>query len=719
VLARAGLEIHEKLGTRDDSIHVAFVRRYLADALLAQERPREALIELDAIRIGLRGQPEVFRKHYGGDVGWEATLLDTDDPDGAIRIFRVALERAEELRGEADFSVGIAHGAIAMAYRAKGDHVRALAEFRSATRILLNPTGGVTSDDEERPATLGRLHSRILVDYITLLAEIAGTPIATHGGLDAAAEAFRIADVARGRSVQEALAAAAARAVIDDRALSDLVRQEQDARKRVTALEGTLANLLSTPTDRQDQAALTVLRREVEVLRRARRTISVEIKRRFPAYAQLIDPPPMTVDQGRATLRRGEALISTYVARDRTFVWAIPHTGSVTFAVAPLGDRVLEQAVRRLRAALDPNATTLDQIPAFDVGLAHDLYRQVLEPVKAGWETAERLLIVPHGPLGHLPFSVLVTQSTPLGPEVGALFSNYQRVPWLVRTHSITVLPSVTSLATLRALPLGDPSRRPFVGFGDPVFSKQQIRRAESLPPPSPSNGAAAVTLRASPKPVGVEAGQLGQLPRLPETAEEIRSIARAMNANPTQDVFLGVQANERVVRSLGLSRYRVIVFATHGLVPGDLVGLTQPALALTAPEVAQIEGDGRLTMDEILGLRLNADWVVLSACNTASGNGAGSEAISGLGRAFFYAGARALLVSNWPVETTSAKWLTTELFRLQSEDSRRSRAEALRQTQNALIDLPGQVDPITKQLVHSYAHPIFWAPFVLVGDGG
>lgn len=427
----------------------------------------------------------------------------------------------------------------------------------------------------------------------------------------------------------------------------------------------------------------------------------------------------MTVDQVRATLRHGEAHISTYVARDRTFVWAIPHTGSVTFAVAPLGDRVLEQAVRRLRAALDPNATTLDQIPAFDVVLAHNLYRQVLEPVKAGWESAERLLIVPHGPLGHLPFSVLVTRSTPLGPAVGALFANYQRIPWLVRTHSITVLPSVTSLATLRALPPGDPSRRPFVGFGDPVFSKQQIRRADSLAPPSPSNDAAAVTLRASARPVGVEAGQLGQLPRLPETAEEIRSIARAMKANPTEDVFLGVQANERVVRTLGLSRYRVIVFATHGLVPGDLVGLTQPALALTAPEVAQIEGDGLLTMDEILGLRLNADWVVLSACNTASGNGAGSEAISGLGRAFFYAGARALLVSNWPVETTSAKWLTTELFRRQSEDPRRSRAEALRQTQNALIDLPGQVDPITKQLVHSYAHPIFWAPFVLVGDGG
>lgn len=715
-LARAVLEIHEKLGTRSESLHLAYVRRHLAGSLLAQERLREALIELDAIRTGLGGQPALFKSNFGGDVGWGMALLDAGDHDGALRIFLVALDNAREIRGESDFSVGIARGAIAMAYRAKGDQARALTEFTVATRILLNTVGGATNDDEDRPATVGRLHARILVAYITILAEMAGTSIATSGGLDSAAEAFRIADVARAQSVQQALNAAAARAAVGDRALSDLVRQEQDARKRVTALEGTLVNLVSVSVDRQDQAQLTALRREVEVLRRARRTIAAEIKRRFPAYAQLIDPPPMTVDQVRATLRRGEALISTYVARDRTFVWAIPHTGSVTFAVAPLGERELEQAVRRLRAALDPNAIRLDQIPAFDVGLAHDLYRQVLEPVKAGWEAAERLLVVPHGPLGHLPFGVLVTQSGQLTPDVGALFSRYQHVPWLVRTHAITVLPSVTSLATLRALPPGDPSRRPFVGFGDPIFSEQQVRRAGSLRPPSPSNDAEAVTLRASPQ---LEAGQLGQLPRLPETAEEIRSIARAMNADPTQDVFLGVQANEKVVRTLSLSRYRVVVFATHGLVPGDLVGLTQPALALTAPEVAQIEGDGLLTMDEILGLRLNADWVVLSACNTASGNGAGSEAISGLGRAFFYAGARALLVSNWPVETTSAKWLTTELFRRQSEDPRRSRAEALRQTQNALIDHPGQIHPDTKQLVHSWAHPIFWAPFVLVGDGG
>jgi CHAT domain-containing protein len=159
-------------------------------------------------------------------------------------------------------------------------------------------------------------------------------------------------------------------------------------------------------------------------------------------------------------------------------------------------------------------------------------------------------------------------------------------------------------------------------------------------------------------------------------------------------------------------------MFATHGLVPGDLDGLTQPALALSNPQVTgESDADGLLTMEEIFGLKLNADWVVLSACNTASGVGEGSEAVSGLGRAFFYAGARALLVSNWPVETVSAKLLTTELFRRQAADAKLARAEALRQAMLRVMDEESAIGDDGKPL-YSYAHPMFWAPFSLVGDG-
>ncbi len=161
-----------------------------------------------------------------------------------------------------------------------------------------------------------------------------------------------------------------------------------------------------------------------------------------------------------------------------------------------------------------------------------------------------------------------------------------------------------------------------------------------------------------------------------------------------------------------------MIAFATHGLVPGDLNGLEQPALALTAPDVAGIDGDGLLTMEEILALKLNADWVVLSACNTGAGEGAGSEAISGLGRAFFYAGARSLLVSNWPVETISARLLTADIFKRSAGNPALTRAEALRQTMLWLMDNAGQSDASGKT-EFTYAHPMFWAPFALIGDGG
>jgi CHAT domain-containing protein len=223
----------------------------------------------------------------------------------------------------------------------------------------------------------------------------------------------------------------------------------------------------------------------------------------------------------------------------------------------------------------------------------------------------------------------------------------------------------------------------------------------------------------ATPGTESLNSAQLAALPRLPDTAEEVRDVAVALTADPQRDVFLGARANEYVVRTMKLDDRRVVMFATHGLVPGDLDGLAEPALALSAPQVAGVEGDGLLTETKILSLRLNADWVVLSACSIAAGNGAGAEAVSGLGLAFFYAGTRAILVSNWRVETTSARALTTGLFRLEGEHPEMTRAEALRQAELALIDGPGRVDPASKRALFSYAHPIFWAPFSLVGDGG
>jgi len=383
----------------------------------------------------------------------------------------------------------------------------------------------------------------------------------------------------------------------------------------------------------------------------------------------------------------------------------------------------MAERVARLRAALDPQASTLGGIPAFDMAAAHDLYAKVLAPVEAGWKGSKNLLVVAHGPLGHLPLALLPTQTVSVDQKALPFFAGYKAVHWLARTHAVTNLPSVAALRALRSVPAPAAERRAFAGFGDPWF-----RPEHAAPVPQQqtaqvtSRGALAlrgfpVTLRSAPQTRAVDSADLARLPRLAETAEELKSIALALNADPTTAVFTGKKASEGVVKTMDLSGVRVLAFATHGLVPGDLDGLTQPALALSAPGVTGETEDGLLTLGEILGLRLDADWVVPSACNTGSADGAGAEAVSGLGRAFFYAGSRALLVSNWPVETTSAKLLTTELFRQQSQTPELARAEALRRSMLALIDGPGFI--AGGKAVFSYAHPIFWAPFSVVGDGG
>jgi CHAT domain-containing protein len=212
---------------------------------------------------------------------------------------------------------------------------------------------------------------------------------------------------------------------------------------------------------------------------------------------------------------------------------------------------------------------------------------------------------------------------------------------------------------------------------------------------------------------------RLEKLNRLPDTAEEVKDMALALGAQPDIDTFTGERATERQVKTMDLSDRRVIAFASHALLPWDLDGLDQPAIALSSPTITGGDEDGLLTMSEIMKLRLNADWVVLSACNTGASEGEGAEAVSGLGRAFFYAGTRAVLVTMWPVETTSAKSLMTGLFSHYTKEKGLSRAQAQRRAINEVIDSQSLRDNATGKTVASYAHPFFWAPYIIMGDGG
>ena len=723
-MALAAEDIFHNLGHGAGSASLAHARVMIAQAQGGLEKFDSARATYESLERDIGQDPVLRSRFLDANLNYAVSLLRTPRAPDALKIIEgIVAQRAKNL-GDKAYATAQAHGWLGVALARTGRNDRAAQEFAAAMPILMSSSReSDDSDDAGSVAQRDRQMQAITESYMALLADTRGSA--------AAVDTFHLAEAVRGRSVERALAASAARTAVSDPRLADLARHEQDAQKQTAALQGLLTNVLSQPTSEQDPGAVHKLREEIDQLRDARARVREEIEQRFPDYANLIDPRPATVEQAQKSLRPGEALVATYVGSQRLFVWAVPQQGPTAFASSRVGAHEVEAMVANLRKALDPNASTLDEVPAFDTALANKLYDVVLKPVESGWASAQSLLIVPDKALGQIPMSLLVTQPTPQPPKSPVMFAEYKAVPFLVRKVAVAQLPAVASLATLRALPAPKEERRMFIGFGDPWFSPEEAREAQAgqssdaLQTRGVRKTAGLQTRglplrrRSAPATEGVDSAHLADLPRLPDTAEEVRSIALALRADLSTDVFVGAAANEKNVETADLAHRRIIVFATHGLVPGDLNGLTEPALALSAPDVAHVPGDGLLTVDKILALKLNADWVVLSACNTASGQGAGAEAVSGLGRAFFYAGTRALLVSNWPVETISARTLTTDLFRRQADNPRLGRSQALREAEVALIDGPGAVDPGSKQPLFSYAHPIFWAPFAGVGDGG
>jgi CHAT domain-containing protein len=332
-------------------------------------------------------------------------------------------------------------------------------------------------------------------------------------------------------------------------------------------------------------------------------------------------------------------------------------------------------------------------------------------------------------------------------------FDGYRNVAWLARTRSITTLPAVSSLKALRQHAANDrPASEAYAGYGDPLLNGDaDLCRPAKAPATCPIlegpvrrtvsgvigrvaaiSGRATVrghggrrSLNANADEVyakGATTGALLEQVRglcpLHDTAYEIKCVAERFKGQ-TPLIRLAAEATEANLKSMSatgeLARYRILHFATHGLLSGDVEMMGQrqgePALVLSPPDKFTEEGDdGLLTASEVTALKLNADWVVLSACNTAAGGEIGAQALSGLARSFFYAGGRGLLVSHWPVYSDAAVRLTTRAFAELERDPKAGRAEALQRAMINLMDDRSQIDN---------AHPAVWAPFVVVGEGG
>jgi CHAT domain-containing protein len=207
----------------------------------------------------------------------------------------------------------------------------------------------------------------------------------------------------------------------------------------------------------------------------------------------------------------------------------------------------------------------------------------------------------------------------------------------------------------------------------------------------------------------GVDRARLSDaLAPLPDTADELNAIAKNLGV-AAADIHLGEDASETTLKRTQLADYGIVYFATHGLVAGDVKGLAEPSLVLSIPKQPTEFDDGLLTASEVAQLKLNADWVVLSACNTIAGDKPGAEALSGLARSFFYAGARALMVSHWAVNSEAATRLSISTFDRLKADPKLGRAEALRQAMLAYLN-----DASSPR----NAYPAFWGPFALIGEG-
>ncbi|MGE0154549.1 MAG: CHAT domain-containing protein [Reyranellaceae bacterium] len=716
-LLRTASEIFQTLGFAENS--PAYVRNQvgLAAALYALDRPAEALALYRAVDKAIEGWEPARKEKLLSQPARILAMYEAGDLAAGIAQARAQVERERQRVGENHADFALAKGVLALGLIQAGQEADALRELEPAIPLLVS---ALRRDDEDADAIEGRREKQIrsiVESYIGLLAH---SPAASSNAV--AVDSFGLADAIRGQSVQAALAASSARIVARDPALADLARKEQNLRKQIGAQIGMLNNLLAQPPLQRDDKLAKALGDQIEELRAGHAKMIGEIGQRFPEYVELLYPKAPTLDEIRGVLRGDEALVSFYFGRKQSFVWAIPKVGPVAFAAIPTTAAEIEKTVNKLRAALEPNASTVEEIPPFDLALAHGLYNLLLKPVEQGWTPAKRLTVIVNGAMGLLPLSLLPTAAADPKAGSGPLFSEYRDVHWLARTHSVTVVPSAAAFRTLRRLPPGPATRESFIAFGDPYFSAEQATEAETPPSSAPISTAALrgvpLKRRAAPQTQSVDSAELALLPRLPDTADELKLVAQALRVNSSKSLFLGKAANENVVTTTDLSRYRVVAFATHGLVSGDLNGLTQPALALSAPDVAGVPGDGLLTLEEILALKLDADWVVLSACNTGVGASAGADAASGLARAFFYAGTRTVLVTNWSVHSASARELVADLFRRQSAAPDKSRDEALRQAMMAMLDQSGFTDQSGKMLF-SYAHPLFWAPYTIIGDGG
>lgn len=719
--ARAAIADLKGAGVLPFAFNMVHAQQALAVSLAGQEKWHDAAIVFAEAKDVLQADPVLHDKLGLGSPHWALTLIQVGDPERAIAMLEKMLVKQLKLQPETAFQPSITRGLLGLAQYFAGQENLAEASFRLAVPSMLENIHQLTSEDQGTSAS--EIMTRKIVDgYIDLLIHRYQAQRTVPSG-DPLNLAFRYADMASANSVRHAVAVGAARSSLGNAELAEMVRREQDMSQRISTFGQTLEHLNEMRDQQLVQSSIDLMRQDIEQTRSARIKLRNDIARRFPSYIGLINPRTPSISEIANLLQPDEAFISIHPTDNKTYVWLIRSGLPPSYAAIDISKSNLDDIVNSLRKALDPGSISLEQTPAFDVNAAYQLYHRLLGSLNINFADTKKLIVVTPGSLGRLPFGLLVTETpSVVKPMIGGnvLFSEYQHIPWLIRRCAISNLPSASNFSALR-LNLTPLAKQSFAGFGDPLFSAKQTsggttRGASHLRNLSIIKSSNTVF---NAEQSGVIPNEISLLPPLPETRDEILAIANVLHADIAHDVFLEAYATEAAVRQINLIDRRVVAFSTHGLVPGELSGLDSPALALTAPELASTHepnDNGFLTLEKILPLKLNAELVVLSACNTAAGDGAGAEAFSGLGRAFFFAGARSILVSHWPVESQATEKLITQTLRNYAANQISGRAEALQKAELELID----GEPVKYGNKNLFlAHPLFWSAFSLVGEGG
>lgn len=672
-------------------------------------------------------------------------------------MFKRSLAIREAILGPAHPLVGATLANLAGIALSQRDFDGAVRHWRQSTAIVQSRDArGLTTaiTEGQRETRQGWAH------FAGLLKATYRLPTGGQDRLARARDMFEIAQWGLGSEASATLAQMAARSAGGAPGLSGLVRERQDLLAEWQAKDKLLIVSKSNPPAERDAANETVLSGRLAAIDARLAAIDATLAQDFPDYAALSSPKPISVADVQASLRDSEALVLFFDTDSRfkplpeeAFVWVVTKT-EMRWVRSPLGTDALTREVAALRCGLDyQGAWTIESsrckeltgvdytaydrydgkpLP-FDPARSHALYESLFSDVR-DLIAGKQLLIVPSGPLTQLPFQTLVTRK----PAAGALATGPD-IEWLARTHAITVLPAVSSLKSLRRNAKASEAVEPFIGYGDPLltgvpecgsivvpdscpdvsakipasFSPDASNRALAAPAPITRSGPVSRILSMYYRSGLADVGKVRALCPLPDTAHELACVARTLGA-PKRSIVLGAAMTEASIKAAELDRYRVVHFATHGLLAGETATLAkskaEPALVFSPPDKPTESDDGLLTASEIAGLKLDADWVVMSACNTAGGGTQDGEALSGLARAFFYAGARALLVSHWHVNSVAATLLTSRTFAEIRANPKLGRAEAFRRSMLALM--ADKTRPWA-------AHPSSWAPFVVVGEGG